>query len=303
MAKKIDPDTIFKHDGHKIRVNLPGIKESQDAQAVYNEAFFRSITSKAMLRVKLEDFMKEQGVWDEEKQLELVRVTREILIREKRLAAGGFRKSEAREVAIEMRVLRVDLRKLNNVRSELDGHTAEGQAENERFNYLVSVCTVYNDTDEPYFKSLKDYISRSDAEAAIIAAQKLAFMIHGLDEDFASKFPENRFLKEFGYVNDDLRLINDDGHLVNVSGDLVDDEGGLVAYDKDGVVYSVDGDGVKLDDTGNYDETERKVFLDDDDEPIGVVKSTKKRKKKMPERAELVVVYPDPPSPKTAAKE
>ena len=35
-----------------------------------------------------------------------------------------------------------DMRDLISVRTSLDNHSAEGQADNARFNYLVSACGV-----------------------------------------------------------------------------------------------------------------------------------------------------------------
>ena len=65
-----------------------------------------------------------------------------------------------------MRKLRDDLRELISSRTNLDNNTAEGQADNARFNYLVSCCLVYSDNKKGYFNSYEDYLNRSSEEIA-----------------------------------------------------------------------------------------------------------------------------------------
>ena len=73
-----------------------------------------------------------------------------------------------------MRVKRVQLRVVISERTDYESNTAEGQAENARFNSLVSSCTVYNDTGKPVFNSMDDYLNRSTEEAAAQAATERA---------------------------------------------------------------------------------------------------------------------------------
>lgn len=250
-------------------VNMPNTEQYQEAQKVYNKAFYDAVQSKAILRAKLDDFMREQGLWNDDKEAEFKTLQEQILKGEQRLAKGGFKLTEARALALSMRKLRGELRDLIGTRSELDTNTAEGQADNQRFNYLVSQCLVYNDTKKPYFASFDDYTKRNNEPIAIVAAQKLAFQMYGLEDDFEKKLPENEFLQEFKFVNEDLQFINKDGHAVDQDGRLVDDKGRWIAYDENGKSYFVDKDGIRLSEDGNtYDKSERQPFLDDNDQPL-----------------------------------
>ncbi|NBO23387.1 hypothetical protein EBU94_08645, partial [bacterium] len=131
-------------------VRSPSLNDQREAQKAYNQAFTDAIKSKSVVRAKMDDLLEEQGLWNKEKQAKFSTLQQELLDGEKRLAKGGFSLSEAKKLALQMKEVRAEIRDLISVRTSLDNHSAEGQADNARFNYLVSVALVYNDTKEPY---------------------------------------------------------------------------------------------------------------------------------------------------------
>lgn len=244
-------------------IRSPSLQDQREATKVYNQTFSEALKARAVVRAKLDDILVEQGLWDANKQAQFTRYQSDILDGEKKLAKGGISLSEAKQVALDMRKNRAELRDLIAVKTNLDTHTAEGQADNARFNYLVSVCTVYNDSKEQYFKSYEEYLNRSSDPIAILAAQNLAGMLYGLENDYEEKLPENKFLKQYKFVDDRLRLVNKDGKLVDEKGRLVDDNGRFINdkgqfIDKDGNLVDLDGDYV----------VEFKPFLDDEGKPV-----------------------------------
>lgn len=253
-------------DGKEVSflVKSPTLQDQKEATKVYNTAFTDALKSKAIVRAKLDDLLVEQGLWDDNKQMRFSTLQAQILEGERKLAKGGIPLSQAKQEAMKMKKLREDLRDLIAVKTNLDTHTAEGQADNARFNYLVSACTVYEDTKKPYFSSYEDYNSRSASDVvATQAAQQLAGMLYGLDNDYEEKLPENKFLKQYKFVDDKLRLINKDGKLVDSEGRLIDENGRFINekgefVDKDGNTVDVDGDYV----------VDFKPFLDDDGQPV-----------------------------------
>lgn len=253
-------------------VRSPSLQDQREATKVYNQAFSEALKAKAVVRAKLDDLLVEQGLWDDSKQFRFSELQSQILEGERKLARGGISLSDAKLEALRMRKLREDLRELISVKTSLDTHTAEGQADNARFNYLVSACTVYNDTKKPYFHSYEDYNNKASDIVAILAAQNLAGMLYGLDSDYEEKLPENKFLKQYKFVDEKLRLINKDGKLVDAEGRLIDENGRFINdkgefVDKDGNLVDKDGDYV----------VEFKPFLDDNGNPI-VVKEEKEKK-------------------------
>jgi hypothetical protein len=241
----------------------PTLQNQREAQKVYNQAFTDAVRSKCVVRAKLDDLLKEQGLWNETKQALFNELQKELADGEKRLAKGGFNISEAKKLALRMRIVREEIKDLISVRTSLDNHSAEGQADNSRFNYLVSACVVYKDSNQPYFSSMEDYLNRADDQVAILGAQNLANMLYGLDNDFEKNLPENKFLTKFKFVDAKLRLVNKDGHLVNEDGKLIDENGRFV--DADG--NFVDKDGNRVDAGGEYI-LESQPFLDDNGNPI-----------------------------------
>ena len=246
------------------------LQQQNEATKEYNRAFRNALESGALLRAKLDDYMRDQGMWDEEQQAKLTELQRALLEKERKIAKGGIRLSVAKDVAIEMSDQRAQIRELLMEKNSLDTSTAEGQADNARFDYLVSATLVYDDSKKPYFKNLADYRNRNTEPVAIEGARRIAQNLYGLDSDHEHKLAENKFLKEFNFVDGDLRLINDDGHLIDREGNLVNDLGRFV--DEEGNL--IDREGNPVDEDGDYS-FDRAPFLDDDGEPI--VKAEEKK--------------------------
>ena len=244
-------------------VKSPTLENQREAQKVYNQAFTDAIKSKSVVRAKLDELLEDQGLWNDEKQAKFTLLQKELLEGEKKLAKGGFSVNEAKDLAIKMKKIRDNIRDLISVRTSLDNHSAEGQADNARFNYLVSVCVVYNDTKQPYFNSLEDYLNRSTESVALMAAQNLANMLYGLDNDYESNLPENKFLKKYKFIDEKLRLVDKKGRLIDREGRLIDESGRFV--DENGSF--VDKFGNRVDVDGEYI-VEQQPFLDDDGKPI-----------------------------------
>ena len=263
-------------------VKSPTLQNQRDAQKVYNQTFTDAVRSKCVVRAKLDDLLKEQGLWNETKQAVFNALQKELSEGEKKLAKGGFNLSVAKILALRMRVVRDEIKDLISVRTSLDNHSAEGQADNSRFNFLVSACVVYKDTDQPYFSSMEDYLNRADDQVAVVGAQNLANMLYGLDNDFEKNLPENRFLSKFKFVDTKLRLINKEGHLVNEDGKLINEFGRFV--DQNG--NFIDKDGNRVDEEGEYI-LDAKPFLDDDGKPI-ILDEDKETKN------EIIVKSPEP---------
>ena len=202
-------------------------------------------------------------MWDDEKQAKLTQLQESVTAAEKTLAKGGIALRKAKEVALEMQKTRLEMRNLLAARTSLDNHSAEGQADNARFNFLVSCCVVYKDSDKKYFDNLKAYLENADDPVAIEGAQALANMLYGLDNDFEKNLPENKFLRKYKFVDENLRFINKEGNFVDSEGRLVNEDGQYINEAGE----RVDRFGNLLDEEGEMI-VESKPFLDDDGEPV-----------------------------------
>jgi len=245
-----------------VNVEQPTVQQLNNSQKEYNRAFRDALESGALLRVKLDDHMRKQGMWDDDKQTEFNRIQGELTEREKEIGKGGIKLNQAKKKALEMKDLRDELTALISDRTSMDNNTAEGQADNAKFNYLVSACPVY-DNGEQVFESLADYLTNANKPVAVESAKTLANMMYGLDNNFEQNLTENKFLLEYGFLNDDLQLVDEDGNLISRDGKKIDKDGFLVNDDG----HRIDNKGNLLDEDGNY-LFDAKPFLDDDGNPV-----------------------------------
>jgi hypothetical protein len=263
-------------DGKKTEFLLksPSFKDQREAQKIYNQAFSDAVKSGCIVRGRLNDLLKEQGLWDDQKEMKMNSIQQQLLDHEQTLAKGGISLQRARGVALDMRKSRDDLRELISSRTNLDNNTAEGQADNARFNYLVSACLVYSDSKRAYFANYEAYLNKASDPVALRAAQVLATKLYGLDDNYEKNLPENKFLTSYNFVDNDLRFINKEGKFIDVDGKLVDENG---RYINEQGEY-VDKEGKLVDDEGDY-VVDFAPFLDDDGKPV-VVESEKKQNEK-----------------------
>ena len=253
----------------------PNVKQRQEGQKVYNKAFRDAVESGAILRAKVNSVMREQNLWDDNKEAQYKNLLEKINSNERKIKSGGIKLSEAKEIAMQMRKDRAELRALTSERSGLDSNTAEGQADNAQFNYWVSSCTVYSDTGKTYFNNYEDYLNRDDDPVTGPAANNLALMLYNLDPDYEKKLPENEFLKKYKFVDENLHLVDKQGRKIDSEGRLVNEEGRYI--NEAGELIDINGN--RVDENGEYI-VEFSPFLDDDGKPVAEeVKKTENSEK------------------------
>ena len=116
----------FKVKDLELQVVAPSSVDNKEASKVYNQAFNDALKSKAIVRARLDDILKEQGLWDDAKQAEYNKLQSSLLESERILKKGGITLARAKEVALQMKKDRETLRELISDRTSLDNHTAEG---------------------------------------------------------------------------------------------------------------------------------------------------------------------------------
>jgi len=223
----------FEVNDKEYFIKPAGSKVLTEAQRVYNKAFRDAIEGGAILKKSLEEHMIEQGLWDEEKQKEYIDLIKESADLEYKIKSGKLKKaSELRDTALQLKKTRNKLTALLVDRNSMDSNTAEGQADNTRFNYLLTQCVYDYLTQKPVFSSLQDYEDKMEEEYAIECAMKFANYLYGLKEDFESSLLENRLLKKLNLLDEKGRLVNREGQFVNADGHLIDENGNRI--DEDG---------------------------------------------------------------------
>lgn len=247
----------------------PSSKQQSEAAIVASKTFAQLVTNKddngnptCILRSQLNEYMKVNGLWSDEKDEELKVLIEKIRGSLRKLSKGNIKLSEAKEIALDIRRDRIEQTALLTQQTELDGFTVEGQIENVRFDYLVSVC-ILDQNHELLFETIGDYNKVNDLDHIIEAATELSSMLYGLDPNWQHELPENKFLKKYKFANNDLHLVNKENHLVDTKDNLVDNDGRVVNSDG----KWINDEGELLDKDGFVIE-EFNPFLDDDGNAI-----------------------------------
>lgn len=245
----------------KLAVVRPDYKAQQDAQAFYARTFKSYADRGAMLRIELDDIMEKRGLWNEEKKALAEKLGKAITDNTIKIKKGGCKFKDAVEAAKQIIRDRNELLNLSMKRNNLDQNTAESLSDNSRFNFLASLCTVYNDSGEKFFKNYEDFLEQDSLGNPVptLAGQALWKLTTGINEDIRKNLPEYQFLLKYKLCNDKLQLLNKEGKIIDLDGTLIDENGRFVNEKNE----FVDRDGNRVDGAGNYVVHEEPFFDDD----------------------------------------
>jgi hypothetical protein len=238
----------YKGTEQEFTIKLPSMEDHREAHKVHLSTFADAVKAGALLRAALDKYLEKQGLWNTDKEAELKTYQAELLELELKLAKGGMPLLSAQQIALKMRNIRGQIKDLISVRLAIDNNTAEAQADNMKFNYLVCACLVYNSNKKRIFNSLEDYLNNSSEEVAYVGAQELANTLTSVNTEFEKSLPENQFLIKYGFADESLHLINKEGKKVDSEGRLVDENGRYI--DSEG--NFVDKNQNRIDEKGDY---------------------------------------------------
>lgn len=200
-------------EGKTYFVAKPGAKEEFEAKLQQTKVFNKALENDACLNSQLLKILKRRNIWDDQDQKEVEDMQKKIQENLAKLDEGGIEIMEARKLALETMRLRLSYLSKLSVLREHRSLTAEGQADDAYFDSLVSSC-CFDEEGNRVFKSYDDYIVKSKEEYSRKLAEKLSSMLYG-DTDYMSDLPENKFLKEFGFMNDEFELVDEEGNEVD----------------------------------------------------------------------------------------
>ena len=262
MPENSNDKRTFEVEGVTYAVRVPTIQEIKEANEMRAKSFNDALARGDLLRDQLESELRKRELWNDDREKDYQTLRKEVLDGEYRLQKGGVKLKRARSIALEMSEKRSKMVGLLSSRTDLDSNTCEGKADAARFNLLFACCLVYDESGERYFPNkLDDYLLQQDDPVAIAGATEFYYLISGND-NIDNALPENKFLKKFKFVDDELRLIDSDGKLVDSEGRYLDDNGNFIKYNKDGTSTKVDPSGREVTEGGDF-AVEHSPFLDD----------------------------------------
>ena len=257
----------FDIDGVTYAVRRPKVEDVKQANELRAKTFNDALQDGDLLRDQLDNELRKRELWNDDREAQYQSLRKKVIDGEFTLKKGGIKLSEAKDIALEMSRARTEMVSMLSGRSYLDSITCEGKADSARFNFLFASCLVYDENDAPYFEGgFDEYMANQDDPVAVIGATEFFYLMSGT-EDVDSQLPENKFLKNFEFVDDSYRLIDKDGKLIDVEGNHIDENGNLIEWISDEEYIFVDITGRKVTKTGEWD-VEFSPFLDDDGNPV-----------------------------------
>lgn len=247
--KKMQKEETFKIliDGQEktIIVKHPSTKIEAEAN-MHASRIFAKLTAKVasddeklLLRTQLDSYLRSVGLYTDDDIKAIADLQIKIDELEKKLSAGGIKKSEGRTIAIDLRKTRYSLLLLLAKRMEYDKYTVEYHSENGRLAYIVSKC-LCDESGEPIFDSADDYLYDETGLKDTLAEpiRRIGALSTTYDPDFENKLPENKFLKKYNFCNDEYDLVDKDGNLVDDKGNRIDADGNPL--DENGQIIKVE---------------------------------------------------------------
>lgn len=230
-------------------VKTPTAVQLSDAQLVASKTFSKLINVREdgvglLVKSKLDKFLKENNIWTDADDKALEDFDKQIKQKEKELKETRYNSEETKlagkKIALEIRKLRNEKNILSSRKNEFSSYTIEGQADDARFNHLISSC-LFHENGTPVFKDVNEYLEGLNKPHVVEAMGKFTTLFYNVDNDWEAKLPENKFLMQFGFVDSKLRfikngkLVDSEDRLVNEEGRYIDEAGNFVNRDGDRV--------------------------------------------------------------------
>lgn len=221
--------TIKEGDGREVKlvVRQPTYDEYEKADRVYATkiaSLVKENTGKRLLsRQDLNSYLKESGTWTDEDEEKVKSIQKEIAETLAEIRRGGKKVTEGRALAIKVMDKRKEMVRVMAKRQVLDDVTIESFAENEKLDYLIYVSTVYADSGDDYWDSFEDMKNDKFSDAYKQASGLAMQIFYDIDPEFEKNLPENKWLKKYGFVDEDLNYVD------RKTGEKVDRDGRPVA--------------------------------------------------------------------------
>jgi hypothetical protein len=270
MAKMSNTEFSLKVDDKDVvyEIRKPSLKDRQEADKLYRRLFNSMLNEPdSILRADIPELARKRNLWNDEKQAELAGLEKEIVTIEAICATSIDPETKqkvtlkhAAELAKHCREeLRPKLYQLKRNLADLDEFTVESQAEQQRFLFIMAASIFNKETGKKVFPTYEDLLNRQDETLTLVLLAKYNGVYYNSDDNYITKLPENKFLKDWGFVDDKLRYIKD-GKLVDFKGRAIDENGYLINE----LGEKIDEFGNLIDDSGNYKVDGKVSFLDDE---------------------------------------
>ena len=207
----------------KLAIRALTYEDQEEANRIYSAKIASLLREKGakklLLRQELDNYLKEAGIWTEEDQAKINKLYLEIEDLLAQLKKGGQKLSAGRQLCIKIIEKRSEVVKITQKRQIFDNVTIEASADNERLDYLVYTCTVYDENGEQYWQSFEDMKNDKTSNVYNTAYLEVMKNVFGIDAEYEKNLPENKWLKKYSFINNNLEYIDrKTGEKVDVTG-------------------------------------------------------------------------------------
>lgn len=173
-----------------VKVEFPGIKESQMADFKYRVAFNEAIrqgipTSKSMLK-----WLEKEGIWTKEDDQVIEDIQKEIKNFRKAIEKVGEDTDSAKPYREKISELVKRIDDLREVRNSYLQNTAEAIADEARITYLTYVCSSNAETGEKLWDSFEDFQNDRRQQAISKITYQMMLLLMGIDESLLADLPQ-----------------------------------------------------------------------------------------------------------------
>lgn len=184
----------------------PTQQQIADADLVYKSSYSEAIRFGALTHSEATRIIKERKIWttkDEEKAVELIK---SITMLGKELEETD-EPAKAFELIEQIELKRTELLTLNTKKNSVLDNTAESYADEKRLQHYVASCTLNAQGKQLYDGDINKLIGSSDSEVAVEAMRYMIQLLANDGEDFRSNWPDYKWKKAHGVVDDQLEPI------------------------------------------------------------------------------------------------
>lgn len=183
-------------------------KESYDLDIHYKAEYAKALREGCATIAEIDSMIKSRNLEDESHIKEKDALVDELLELEQKLNNEELSKDEKFNAASELMLVRRKLLALNTRLQPMYEVTAEQAAQDARNRLMFIRCFINLDTNKPYFATQEEFNSAPDSEEIGNAFKEFLFYIYNLDPNFEKDLPENKWLVEHEYLDENLQLID-----------------------------------------------------------------------------------------------
>jgi len=175
------------------------------AELIFKKTFSKCFRDGILTSVEVEKILRERGIWDDDKEREAAVLQLQIGNLEAKLKDGEEELGDeaAKAICEELVVLRTELQNHNDPIVSIAENTCESVGGEERNQFLVTQCIYHKTTGSRVYKSVEDFKSRAEEQAArdsymetVIASLEVT-MGEELPSDLSQIYSENRWLTAY----------------------------------------------------------------------------------------------------------